>query len=103
VTRVDLHPQLDKFIFSPCMEIGWRLGKMYWHKGLAREAAQACLDYAFEVLALNEAVAFTSALNTPSVCLMQRLGMEKTGEFAHPGLPLSHRLSLHVLYRMQRA
>ncbi|MDN0109037.1 GNAT family N-acetyltransferase [Yersinia mollaretii] len=99
---VGLHPQPNKFVFSPCIEIGWRLGKIDWHKGLAMEAAQACLNYAFEVLALNEVVSLTSVLNTPSENLMKRLGMAKTGAFAHPALPLNHRLSQHVLYRIQR-
>lgn len=99
---VGLHPQPDKFAFSPCIEIGWRLGKAYWHKGLAKEAAEACLNYAFHVLELEEVVSFTSKLNTPSESLMKRLGMEKTEEFSHPALPLEHKLSQHVLYRIQR-
>lgn len=99
---VGLHPQPEQFDFSPCVEIGWRLGKAYWHQGLAEEAAKACLEYAFKVLELNEVVSFTSILNNPSENLMKRLGMVKTGEFNHPSLSLDHRLSLHVLYRIQR-
>ena len=98
---VGLHPQPDQFVFSPCVEIGWRLDKTYWHKGLAREAAEACLHYAFNVLELKEVVSFTSKLNTPSEHLMKRLGMVKQGEFAHPALPSDHKLSMHVLYGIQ--
>ena len=100
---VGLHPQPNQFIFSPCVEIGWRLDKTYWHKGLAKEAAEACLNYAFNVLKLKEVVSFTSKLNTPSESLMKRLGMVKQGEFAHPALPPDHKLSLHVLYRIQQS
>ncbi|MBA7801466.1 GNAT family N-acetyltransferase [Citrobacter freundii] len=99
---VGLHPQPDKFPFSPCTEIGWRLSKSYWRQGLATEAAEACLEYAFWVLALDEVVSFTSVLNKPSECLMKRLGMNKVEEFPHPALPTEHRLSQHVLYRIQQ-
>ncbi|WP_196208197.1 GNAT family N-acetyltransferase [Citrobacter sp. Res13-Sevr-PEB04-36] len=98
---VGLHPQPDKFPFSPCTEIGWRLSKTYWHQGLAMEAAEVCLEYAFATLALNEVVSFTSVLNKPSERLMKRLGMVKMDTFPHPALPTSHRLSQHVLYRIQ--
>ena len=99
---VGLHPQPDKFHFSPCTEIGWRLAKAYWHHGVALEAAEACLTFAFEELALSEVVSFTSVLNTPSEKLMIRLGMNKAEEFVHPALPSAHRLAQHVLYRLCR-
>lgn len=99
---VGLHPQPDKFHFSPCTEIGWRLAKAYWHQGVALEAAEACLTFAFEELALSEVVSFTSVLNTPSEKLMIRLGMNKAEEFVHPALPSAHRLAQHVLYRLCR-
>src|SRR3569832_2711192 len=31
----------------PGLEIGWTLGRQYWGKGYASDAAQATLDYAF--------------------------------------------------------
>ena len=96
---VGLHPQPDRFAFSPCTEIGWRLDKAFWHQGMAKEAATAALNYAFEVLALDEIVSFTAVLNTPSENLMKRLGMKRAREFAHPALAPDDRLSQHVLYR----
>lgn len=98
---VGLHPQPDRFAFSPCTEIGWRLAKAFWHQGLAHEAATACLAFAMNELHLDELVSFTSIHNLPSEQLMQRLGMEKRGEFDHPALPAEHRLSRHVLYAIQ--
>ena len=95
---VGLHPQPDKFAFSPCTEIGWRLAKAFWHQGIAQEAALACLTYAANELHLDEVVSFTSIHNLPSETLMQRLGMVKRGEFVHPALPAEHKLAEHVLY-----
>ena len=99
---VGLHHQPDRFSFSPCTEIGWRLAKPFWHKGFACEAAMACLAYAFEVLELDEVVSFTSIHNVSSESLMQRLGMTKQGHFLHPSLLADHRLATHVLYGLSR-
>ena len=95
--------ETHQFHFSPCTEIGWRLAKSFWHQGLALEAAEACLTFAFEELALTEVVSFTSVLNKPSENLMIRLGMSKAEEFVHPALPPDHRLAQHVLYRLIRS
>ena len=41
---------------SPCVEIGWRLARRFWGRGLASEAAAATLRIGFERLALAEIV-----------------------------------------------
>lgn len=88
--------------FTPCVEIGWRLHRAAWGKSLAFEAAQACLVWGFETLGLNEIVSFTARQNRRSIALMQRLNMhsDPDEDFQHPMLARSHRLSWHVLYRL---
>lgn len=90
--------------FTPAIEIGWRLLPAYWHQGLACEAAQAALTFAFEQLDLPQVLAFTVPANLPSQALMQRLGMQRdpTEDFLHPLLPKDHPLRPHVLYRLNR-
>lgn len=89
--------------FSPSVEIGWRLHKDYWGQGYATEAARASLKFAFEVLALDEVVAFTAVINEHSQLIMQRIGMTDTQDnFYHPMLEPSHALAEHVLYRITR-
>ncbi|NRD71216.1 GNAT family N-acetyltransferase [Psychrobacter okhotskensis] len=89
--------------FAPCVEIAWRLHKDYWGQGYATEAARAALKFAFEVLALNEVVAFTAVINRHSQLIMQRLGMADTQEdFYHPMLDAKHPLAKHVLYKITR-
>ncbi len=34
--------------FTPCVEVGWRLGKQHWGQGFAPEAARAALAWGFE-------------------------------------------------------
>ena len=89
--------------FTPCVEIGWRLGQRFWHQGFATEGARACLNYGFSALMLHEIVSFTSKLNTRSIAVMERIGMHFRGEFEHPNLAPGHRLRTHVLYAASRA
>ena len=95
-----LNTQPEQFIFSPCVEIGWRFAKQYWHQGYATEAAKACLKFAFEALHLNEVVSFTAVHNTASEHVMQRLGMQAMFEFNHPALTQESPLSRHILYKI---
>lgn len=89
--------------FSPCVEIGWRLGSLYWGKGYATEAAQECLRVGFEKLNLGEIVSYTAVSNLPSRRVMERLHMQQAAEtFEHPRIPLNHPLRTHCLYRLSR-
>lgn len=89
----------------PAVEIGWRLMRSAWGRGLATEAAQAALDFGFTRLALNEIVAITVPSNMPSRRVMDRLGMvrDNAADFDHPRIDAGHPLQRHVLYRKRRA
>ncbi|MEN8675690.1 GNAT family N-acetyltransferase [Nocardioides sp.] len=56
-------------------EIGWRVVRRYWRRGLATEGASALLGHAFETVGLQRVWAETMAVNTPSRAVMQKLGM----------------------------
>lgn len=89
--------------FTPAVEIGWRLARPAWRHGYATEAARAALAFGFDELALEEIVSFAVPGNARSRAVMERIGMERdpAGDFDHPGLPVGHPLSRHVLYRIQ--
>jgi RimJ/RimL family protein N-acetyltransferase len=99
---VGLHPVSSAMPFAPAVEVGWRLGREHWRQGIAREGAEAALDYGFGPLGLEEIVAFTAVGNLPSRRLMERLGMshDESADFDHPGLGAGHPLTAHVLYRL---
>lgn len=89
-------------LFTPCVEIGWRLAAQYWGRGLATEGARAIVRYAFATLGLEEIVAFTVPANTRSRRVMEKLGMmhNAADDFDHPRLPEGHPFRRHVLYRL---
>src|SRR5215471_18267067 len=71
--------------FMPCVEVGWRLRREYWGRGIAYRGALQALDYGFTILKLPEIVSFTATANAPSRRLMERLGFvrDATSDFAH--------------------
>lgn len=90
--------------FAPALEVGWRLARPYWGRGYAPEGAGAALEFAFDVLAVDEVVSMTTPANLPSQRVMQKLGLscDPADDFDHPRLPdWEHRR--HVLYRLPRA
>lgn len=94
-------PRFESY-FTPCVEIGWRYAKAAWGKGLATEAAAACLVYGFNSLGFDRIVSFTSEINECSIQVMQRIGMDFVGEFMHPNIDRGHVLCKHVLYDIKR-
>jgi ribosomal-protein-alanine N-acetyltransferase len=55
-------------------EIGWRLRRDHWGRGLATEASRSLLDHAFGTLRLASVWAIVHPDNEPSVRLAKRLG-----------------------------
>ena len=88
--------------FAPAVEIGWRLAKSYWGRGLATESAMRCLEFAFCEAKLTEVVSMTAMLNEKSFRVMERIGMSRSEEFEHPMVPDGHRLKRHFLYRISQ-
>lgn len=99
---IGIHPQPEKFDFSPCIEVGWRIDPKFWNKGYATEGAQACLDLAFQELGFEEIVAFTSKHNHASQKVMQKIGMTFSHNFFHPDLDEQHPLHEEMLYRIHK-
>jgi RimJ/RimL family protein N-acetyltransferase len=91
-------------VFSPCVEVGWRLAREAWGRGYATEAARAALRFGFVELDLDEIVSFTTVANVRSRAVMERLGMTRdpVDDFDHPSFPDGHPIRPHVLYRLGR-
>lgn len=61
------------------VDVGYALLPRFRGHGYAREAAQACLDYARDVLGLDEVWAFTDPANEPSARVLTGIGMVDRG------------------------
>lgn len=90
--------------FTPCVEVGWRLGRAHWGQGFAPEGAREAARFAFDDLGLVELVSFTSVGNERSRRVMEKIGMTRdpADDFEHPSLPPGSRLRDHVLYTLRR-
>ena len=63
----------------PGMEVGWTLGRPYWGRGYATEAARASLDYGFRHYPVPKLVSTIHPENRASQEVAKRLGETKSG------------------------
>jgi len=71
----------------PGFELGWTLGRPYWGRGFATEAARRALAFAFEELGRDRVMSLIRPGNTPSMRVAERLGETRTGEIELLGGP----------------
>jgi RimJ/RimL family protein N-acetyltransferase len=74
----------------PAVDIGWRIRRELWGRGLATEAGAAVLEAAFGRLGMHEVYAVSNPDNTASVRVMEKLGMafHHTAAIPDTGLPV---------------
>jgi RimJ/RimL family protein N-acetyltransferase len=68
----------------PAVEVGWRLARDAWGRGLATEGARASLDHAFGELELRSVISVIDADNARSVRVAEKLGMRRGAAHRHP-------------------
>ena len=59
------------------VELGFWIGKPYWGRGYATEAARALLGFAFYDLGVTQIVAGAFRENRASLCVLEKVGFEK--------------------------
>jgi ribosomal-protein-alanine N-acetyltransferase len=59
----------------PDVDIGYAFLQRYWSKGYAVEAASAVMDYGRSVLKIPRIVAITAPDNTPSMRVLEKIGL----------------------------
>jgi RimJ/RimL family protein N-acetyltransferase len=68
----------------PAVEVGWRLARPAWGRGLATEGARATLDHAFGELELASVISVIDPDNERSVRVAAKLGMRRGAAHLHP-------------------
>ena len=73
----------------PEIELGYRLAKAHWGRGLATEIAIAVLDMAFERLPVKRIISLIDPQNRRSIRVAEKLGMIHTYDvmlagYSHP-------------------
>jgi RimJ/RimL family protein N-acetyltransferase len=63
-------------------EIGWRLGREFWGKGYATEAAIAARDHFFRTFGWPELISLAKPANVASHRVMRKLGMRRVDDLA---------------------
>ncbi|NLR98002.1 GNAT family N-acetyltransferase [Rhizobium sp. P38BS-XIX] len=84
------------------LEIGWILGRDYWRQGYATEVSHRWLEFAWRNLEAECVIGYTSSINVPSRCAMEKIGMRRVedGDFDDTTVPVGNALRPHVLYRI---
>ena len=69
----------------PAVEVGWRLGRDAWGRGVATEAARAALAFGFAERGMAEIVSIVDPANERSLRVCEKLGMTARRDRVHPG------------------
>jgi RimJ/RimL family protein N-acetyltransferase len=72
------------------VEVGYRLARASWGRGIATEAAAALIEHAFAALALPRVVAVTYPENLSSRRVLGKLGFTPDGPRAYKGARVEH-------------
>jgi RimJ/RimL family protein N-acetyltransferase len=70
------------------LELGYRLRREVWGRGLASEGARRLVDHAFATLAHPAVDACAHPDNAASIRVMVKCGMRFAGTFIHPRVPV---------------
>jgi RimJ/RimL family protein N-acetyltransferase len=73
---------------SEILELGYRLRREVWGRGLATEGARALVGHAFEALDQPAVDACAHPDNAASIRVMLKCGMRRVGTFVHPRVPI---------------
>ena len=86
------------------LEIGWRIGERLWGQGIAREAAQASLDWGWANRPEPRISAWVHPDNDRSWGLMLRLGMARRPkmDFQHPLFAADDPIGTCIVYAIDR-
>ena len=69
------------------VEVGWRLARAHWGKGLATEGGREAVRHGFEELGRERLVSIIDRDNAPSLAVARKLGFTHWRDMDHPRWP----------------
>ena len=96
---------LGWFLFRPsardasAIELGYRLRRAAWGRGLATEGSRALVEMGFKELGVEQVVAMAMARNVASRRVMEKVGLRYVGDFEESRLVGDDKTA--VLYRIE--
>jgi len=67
--------RFDNIEGRPEIELGYRLARDFWGRGLATEAARTARDHAFQILGLRRLIALIDPANVASIRVVEKVGL----------------------------
>jgi len=64
----------------PDFELGWTIGRAFWGRGYAPEAAARCLEFAFDEMKREHVISLIDPLNVSSIRVAEKIGESLEGE-----------------------
>jgi RimJ/RimL family protein N-acetyltransferase len=95
VGRVGFHEPIE----WPGFELGWTIGRAFWGKGYATEAARRALDYAFDEMGRDHVISCIDPENVRSIRVAERLGETLENEYVDGE---GHRLLVYGIGKEKR-
>lgn len=77
--------RFDDINGRPEIELGYRLAKRYWGRGLATETATTVRDMSFDQLGIDRLISLIDPNNVRSIRVAEKLGMVYTDDVMLPG------------------
>lgn len=68
-----------KYLEADALNLGYRLAASAWGQGYATELARAALHFALQDLRQPEVFAIVRPINTPSIRVLEKIGMQRIG------------------------
>lgn len=96
---------VDDYGTSNCWcELDWKIGRAYWNKGYATEAAKVVIEYLFNTVGFHRIQAKCVVENIGSERVLQKLGMIREGvlrEFFHGKDGCYHDVVMYSLLQLE--
>jgi RimJ/RimL family protein N-acetyltransferase len=77
----------------PGFELAWTIGRAFWGRGYAPEAARRCLEFAFDEMKRSRVISLIDPANANSIRVAEKLGEVVEGEATVGG----HRLLVYAV------